>query len=164
MAIRKKPANIDIGFNVNKQRYTVGGDLDKVIELDTSDLNIVNRLSKAVPELNKLTDKWEKANESAEALSTAEDADSALKHSKEFSDNMDAMEKAVRQILDDIFDSPVADTILGNTSAFSPVNGYYKFEHIINSLVKCYEQNIQDEAPKFNARKVEKYINKWIKK
>ena len=74
------------------------------------------------------------------------------------------METEIRSIIDNVFDAEIADKLLGNSSAFSPVNGKFKYEHIIECMLKCYEQQIQDEAPKFNARKVQKYTNKYIRK
>ena len=170
MAVKKTTSstqfdgNIDLGFSVKKKRFTVGGDPNLVIEFDPTDLGVANRLSKALPEFNKLNDKWAELNDSAEKLVDTESVEDAESTAAEFSTKFDELEKRVRDIIDEVFDGEVADKLLGNSSSFSPVNGYFKYEHIITAMLNCYEKQIQDEAPKFNSRKVTKYTHKYIKK
>lgn len=172
MAITKKPkeednnvfaGNLDLGFT-NKKKFTVGGDPNKVIEFDPSDIGVANRLAKSLPRMQELADKWEKLNTSAESIKAGDDDEAVLSATKEFSDNYEELETSMRDIIDDVFDAKVADTLLGNTSAFSPVNGKFKYEHVIEAMLKCYEQQIQDEAPKFRARNMGKYSGKYLKK
>lgn len=172
MAINKKSTtdtpvngNIDLGFSPKKKRFSVGGDPNIIIEFDPSDLGVVSRLSKAIPRFNALQSRWEEINNLAENSQNVDEDSDVLETAKAFSDKLDGIEKEVRDIIDEVFDGEVADKLLGNSSAFSPVNGLFKYEHIITAMLKCFEQNIQDEAPKFNARKVsQKYTHKYIKK
>lgn len=162
--------NIDLGFSTKKKRFSVGGDPNVVIEFDPSDLGVANRLSKALPKFKELEDEWKDLNAEAESLETTniedeQGAETAKTTIESISIKLDKLEKDVRDLLDNVFDSAVADKLLGNSSAFSPVNGYLKYEHIITAMLKCFEQHVQDEAPKFNARKVtQKYTHKYIKK
>ena len=87
-----------------------------------------------------------------------------LKIQKIFQQSFDKLEKDVRELIDYVFDAEIADALLGNSSSFSPVNGYFKYEHIITAMLNCFEQNVKDEAPKFNKRNVQKHTNKYIKK
>ena len=170
MAVNKKaiPAgldgNIDLGYSTKKKRFSVGGDPNNVIEFDPSDLGVANRLSKALPEFKKLNEEWEELNKSAESYENAEDEEAIVGAAEDFSNKFDSIENKVRKIIDEVFDSEVASKLLGNSSSFSPVNGYFKYEHIITAMLNCYEKQIQDEAPKFNARKTTKYTHKYIKK
>ena len=156
--------NIDLGYSIKKKRFSVGGDVNNVVELDTSDLSVANRLSKSMKDFKELEEKWNALNESADTIVETEDVDVAMKSTEEFSKQFDELESRIRDLIDFVFDSQVADKCLGNSSAFSPVNGYFKYEHIITALLNCYEQQIKDEAPKFNSRKISKYTNKYIKK
>ena len=170
MAVKKKDntnevaGNIDLGFSTEKKRFSVGGDVNNIIELDTSDLGVANRLSKSLSTFKELEDKWKALNESADKVSNADDVDAAMSSAEEFSKQFDEIDKKMRELIDKAFDSEVADKCLGNSSAFSPVNGFFKYEHIITALLNCYEQQIKDEAPKFNARKINKYTHPYIKK
>lgn len=170
MAVKKTTSstqfdgNVDLGFSVSKKKFTVGGDPNLIIEFDPSDLGVANRLSKALPEFSKLNEEWEKLNSSAEKFIESASEEEAIQASNEFSSKFDELETAIRKIIDEVFDGDVADKLLGNSSSFSPVNGYFKYEHIITAMLNCYEKQIQDEAPKFNSRKVQKYTHKYIKK
>lgn len=158
--------NINLGFSINKKRFSVGGDTSKIIEFDPSDIGVANRLSKSMSKFKELENKWQQLNESATKLSESntDDLDTAIDDTKDFSEKFDKLESEIKNIIDYVFDSDVADKLLGNSSAFSPVNGYFKYEHIIQAMLNCYEQSIKDEAPKFNARKVNTYTHKYIKK
>lgn len=155
--------NIDLGFSTNKKRFSVGGDTSKIIEFDPSDIGVANRLAKSMSKFKELENQWIELNESANKISENSD-EINTDDTEDFSKKFDNLEKSIKEIIDYVFDGDVADKLLGNSSAFSPVNGLFKYEHIINAMIKCYEKNIQDEAPKFDARKVNTYAHKYIKK
>lgn len=158
--------NIDLGFSTNKKRFSVGGDTSKIIEFDPSDIGVANRLSKSMSRFKALDTQWQQLNESATKVSegNTDDLDATIDDTKDFSEKFDKLENEIKDIINYVFDGDVADKLLGNSSAFSPVNGFFKYEHIITAVLNCYEQNIKDESPKFNSRKVNTYTHKYIKK
>lgn len=171
MAVKKAvpqgfDGNLDLGYSVKKKRFSVGGDPNLVVEFDPTDLGVANRLSKAIPQFNELNAKWDKLNSVAESVQDMDDTQEteAISTMDDFSKQFDDIEQSVRKIIDEVFDAEVADKLLGNSSSFSPVNGFFKYEHIITALLNCYEKHIQDEAPKFNSRKTQKYTHKYIKR
>lgn len=173
MAVKNKQipegldGNINLGYSVKKKRFSVGGDPNLVIEFDPSDLGVTSRLSKALPKFNELNDKWDELNtvaEKAQDLEESDDMGEALSTANDFSRQFDEIEKDVRKLIDEVFDAEISDKLLGNSCSFSPVNGFFKYEHIITALLNCYEKHIQDEAPKFNSRKTQKYTHKYIKR
>lgn len=173
MAVKKNTVpqgldgNLDLGYSVKKKKFSVGGDPNLVIEFDPSDLGVANRLSKAIPQFNALNDKWEALNAAAQDVQGLDEDDSmeeALTAVNDFSKQFEEIENEIRRLIDEVFDAEIADKLLGNSSSFSPVNGFFKYEHIITAMLNCYEKQIQDEAPKFNSRKTQKYTYKYIKK
>lgn len=158
--------NIDLGFSTTKKRFSVGGDTSKIIEFDPSDIGVANRLSKSMSKFKELDTQWQQLNESATKLSedNTDDLNTTIDDTREFSEKFDKLENEIKDIINYVFDGDVADKLLGNSSAFSPVNGFFKYEHIITAMLNCYEQTIKDEAPKFNCRKVNTYTHKYIKK
>lgn len=155
----------NITFEVNtREKFFVDGDENRVIELDVNDVNLVNRLTDAVPKMKELDKRWTELNKSANAIQIGEDVAENLEEVNNFSATFKSIETEIRTILDDTFDSPgMSDTILGTTSAFSPANGKFKYEQIIDVLVGLYETNIKKEAEKFNRTKVKKKTAKYIK-
>ena len=83
------------------------------------------------------------------------------------------MEKAVtflrkiddemRSIIDYIFDAPVSAVCADSGSMYDPINGQFRYEHIINTLGNLYEVELSSEMDKVSAR-VQKHTNKYTKK
>lgn len=146
-------ANINFGFDTKKS-FTIDGDENRVIYLDTADVGIVKRFNDSISQINELEKKWEKLTD----MSTDNEGDYV-----DFTTLFAEVERDIRDIIDRIFDSPVSDTILGNSSAFSPVGGNYKFEQIINTLIGLYEADIKNEADKINKAHISKHTAKYTK-
>lgn len=161
-------SNINLNITT-RQRFTIDNDKSRVIELDTHDLALVNRLSESVKRINALKEDWEKLEKMANIPDDVEisedDVDDALlKEVADFSDQFAVIEAKMRDIVDYIFDCPgLCQTVVGNASIFSPVNGAYKFEQIIDVLTGLYEDSIEKEAKKINKQKVEAKTSKYIR-
>lgn len=160
----------NINLNINtKQKFTIDGDRRRVVELDTHDLALVNRLSESIKKMNALKDEWEKLgnlSEVSENVEVAEDEvdEALLKEVADFSDQFAVVEAKMRSIIDYIFDCEgLCQTVLGGASIFSPVNGAYKFEQIIDVFTGLYEDTIEAEAKKINKRTVEAKTSKYIR-
>ena len=54
-----KTINIELGIN-SKQRFSIDGDPDRIIELDTKDFAIADRFARAVDRMVELERKWGK--------------------------------------------------------------------------------------------------------
>ncbi len=154
-----------ITFKVEtREKFFIDGDENRAIELDINDVNLVNRLTDAIPKMQALDKRWSELNVAANAMKTGDNVEENLEEINKFSSTFKSIETEIRAILDDTFDSPgMSDTILGTTSAFSPVNGKFKYEQIIDVLVGLYENSIKREAEKFNRTKVRNKTAKYIK-
>lgn len=153
----------NITFNVEtREQFMIDGDENRVIELDIHDINLVNRLTDAIPKMQSLEKRWNALQEASNALDETKEVEESLEDVNKFSSTFKGIEAEMRTILDDTFDSPgMSDTILGGTSAFSPINGKFKYEQIIDVLVRLYEANIRKEAEKFNREKVKNKTAKY---
>lgn len=162
-------SNINLNISTRK-KFTIDGDATRVIELDIHDLALVTRLSDSLQRMDALTAEWEKlgnmvGNSTVDDVEDDTAVDVIIKESKDFSDQFNLIETEMRNIIEFIFDCDgMCKTILGNSSVFSPVNGKYKYEQIIDVLTGLYEDSIEKEAKKINARKVEAKTSKYIKK
>ena len=163
--------NINLNITTRK-KFTIDNDKSRVIELDTHDLALVNRLSESIKRMDALKDDWEKLEKTTSASEDVELSvelsddvdDTLLKEVTDFSDQFAIIEAKMRDIVDYIFDCPgLCQTIVGNASIFSPVNGAYKFEQIIDVLTGLYEDSIEKEAKKINKQKVEAKTSKYIR-
>ena len=114
-ATRKKRFHINRGTGV-------GG----VLELNTSDMNVITRLEQLYPRLQKLSQEAS----TKQLLTEAGDEKSLTKLSQALS----TIDSQMRQIVDDIFDSNVSEVCAPDGSMFDPFNGEFRYEHIIEVL------------------------------
>ena len=142
---------IDIDLSVTrKKRFRIDGDDSRIIELNTSDMTILNRLDESERRLKALA-------ESANVDLTGEDETDGAVVTR-----LLATDKEMRDIIDYLFDSPIADICAPDGSMYDPFNGKYRFEHILETLFTLYEQNISDEIKKMR-KNVRKHTDKYTK-
>ena len=148
MAVKQNNvANIDLTIT-NKKKFTIDGDANRVIELNTSDMSIMSRLYDSYPKLDDL---------GVRAMSIA---DSEPKEAVETLKEVDA---DMRKLINYIFDSDIADTCAPDGTMYDMFNGEFRFEHIVGKLVSLYENNM-DKEYKLMVKKVKKHTDKYTGK
>ena len=149
--------NVDIA-PIKKKRFSINGNLQNMLELNVSDINIVQRLNKALKQLNKLQE---------DAVATSKkiaDADMENDDSLEVvSQELENIDNKMRELVDFIFNAPVSQTCAKDGSMYDMFKGAFRYEHIIESLMKLYESNIKLEYSQMRSR-VSKHTNKYTKK
>ena len=147
---------IDIDLSaIKKQRFRINGDNSKILELNTSDMGIATRLKEAYPRLNTLMD------DVADKFSNMPDdidEDAITK----FGDAIEEIDKKMRVELDYIFNSNVSEICGADGSMWDPIDGAFRYEHIIDKLSKLYENNLDKEFMNMKRRvetKTGKYAN-----
>ena len=146
---------IDLSIpEVKKTRFRINGDNDKILELNTTDPNILPRLNKGYKELIKLTEKVSSLNYSENG---GEDENDKLSKALE---DIDAQ---MKEKLDYIFDSNVGEILGGNSSMYSIRDGMFRFETVIETLGNLYEQDFNKEFEAMRKR-VGKHTSKYTKK
>lgn len=160
---------VDLDFSpIRKKRFRIDGDDDRILELNTSDMNIVTRLSEADPKLKEIQttvaqlqatldettkDDTEQADGEGEK-STRSIAKVAVKLRK--------ADEEMRKLLDYIFDAPVSEVCSPSGNMYDPIGGEFRYEHIMNILINLYEDNLREETKKISAR-AQKYTSKYHK-
>ena len=146
---------IDLDLSViRKKRFRINNDDSKILELNTSDMTVVTRLDEVYGKLEELVENAKKVAEETG------DTDSEL---TKMSNQLKAIDKDMRDLVDYIFNAPVSKICADDGSMYDPFNGTYRFEHIIDTLTKLYEQNLNSEYKKMRAR-VTKHTAKYTKK
>lgn len=144
---------IDISMPaIKRKRIRINGDDSSILELNTSDMMITARLEDAYPKLNALLSKAAELSDEAE-LGEGEDIIS------KFNTSMKEIDSQMRELVDYIFDAEVSKVCCGAGSMYDPFNGSFRYEIILETLFKLYEENLNKE---FQALK--KKVNKYAKK
>ena len=143
---------------IKKKRFRINGDNNRILELNTSDLNILSRLTTAYDRLqNYMT-------EVGKILSGLPDDELTEDVQRVAAEQLKAIDANMRKELDYIFDAPVSKVCDDGGSMYDPYEGAFKFEHIIEAVLKLYERNLDSEFSKIRKRvssKTSKYTKKY---
>lgn len=152
--------DVDLGF-VEKKRFRINGDYNRMLELNVSDLNIAARLKKGYPQLKALLEEAQKKINDI----PLDDGDNA-KALNEIADALTDIDNKMRAIIDTIFDTNASEVCAPSGNMFDPVNGQYRFERIIDTLSSLYSTGLEEEFNKIKNRvntKTSKYTSKYHK-
>lgn len=154
--IKNQPAkitnNIDLSIT-ERQRFSINNDPNRAVFLNISDAGIVARVKEGYPKLMAIVDKVQKA------MSNDDDSDEALDNLVK---SLEVADKEMRELMDEIFDSKVSDACAPDGTMYDLFNGRFRFEIILESLVKLYTTNMDNEIDALK-KKAEKYTKKYHK-
>ena len=142
-----------------KRVFRIDGDNNRVISLDVSDMNILVRMDEVYPDIQKLAleaqDKLAKSK-----IEKDEDDNSPL---TDISRILKEIDQAMREKLNYIFASEIADACEPTGNMYDMTNGEFRFEHIMDVLSSLYVNNINAEVKKMQER-VKKHTAKYANK
>jgi len=140
---------------IQKERFRINGDNSKILELNTSDANIITRLEKGYAELTKLAAEVQEMD--------FDDEKGNEREFKKLSKNLKTIDDKMREQIDYIFDSNVSEVCAGNASMIDPINGKFRWEHIIEALGDLYAGSFRDEFARMQTN-IEKRTKKYTGK
>lgn len=144
--------NLNFGMPKRK-KFSIDGDENRVIELDTGDTGIMGRWS-AVQE-------W--IEQAAQELETLADAGKSEEQAASASKRFAEINAGAREKLNFLFDTDVCTPIAGNGALIRMVEGEPLFMRIIDTILPLYEADIKVEYEK-SKRRIEKHTAKYAAK
>lgn len=139
--------------SIAKKRFTIDGDSNRVLELNTSDLGMVTRLTELYPKLDELE------KEVANITSDSADTDDTV---NEFGKALKDIDLKMRSIIDEIFDSNVCEVCSPHGNMFDPIDGKFRYEHIVDTLSPLYTNTITKEFDKVS-KSMSAHTSKYTK-
>ena len=153
----------DISLDViRKKKFRIDGDNDRILELNTSDLMVLNRIEDSYPRLVKLGNKASHLQVSEQIKSEDGTIDESIKI-KDISQTLREIDSEMRDIIDYIFDADVSAKCVPHGSMFDPFNGELTYEHVMDTIAKLYETNLDKEFEAMKKR-VQKHTSKYTGK
>lgn len=150
----------DINLSViRKKRFRIDGDDSRILELNTSDLNILARLREAYPKLVTLANDAFAQIPEVDVQPESYDFMTDEGTTKVIEALKDADEK-MRELMDYIFDSNISELCAPSGSMYDPLNGKFRFEHILDTLANLYEADVSAELNRISSR-VKKHTSKY---
>lgn len=141
---------IDLDLSVTKRkRFRFDHDDNRIVDLNTSDMNIIGRMTESYPKLEELQQRASKLMDGIKTDSDEEDNEaSVVADMRTVSDRLKDIDKDMRDLIDFMFDAPVSQAAAPDGSMYDPYNGSFRFEYIIAVLMTQYEKNLQTEFNK----------------
>lgn len=146
--------DVDLSI-IKKKRFRINGDNSKILELNVSDMGIVSRLNDSYPKLMSLQDK-------VAALANMNEGVDDMELLSTTASKLTEIDGEMRETIDFIFQSNVSEICGSEGSMYDPIEGTFRYEHIISTLVRLYENNLDAEFKKMKER-VSKHTAKYTK-
>ena len=150
--MNQKVVDFDLSLS-EKKRIRIDGDDNRVIELNTSDMGIIERIDSLADKMSEL---------STEYIDTKFDDNLDEKEeTKEIISRIKGIDTKMREIIDNLFQSKISDICVPNGTMFDMFNGQFMYEILIDRLLTLYADTIQDETQKVITR-MRKHTDKYI--
>ena len=147
---------VDVDLSIiKKKKFRINGDNSKILELNISDMGILSRLDESYSRLIELQDKVANLAEMSGEANDREILSSTAKKLNEIDEEM-------RDLLDYIFQSNVPEICGSEGSMYDPIEGTFRYEDIISTLTKLYENNLNSEFAKIK-KNISKHTAKYTK-
>ena len=154
---------IDLDLSVTKKKkFRFDKDDNRIVEINTSDMNLMQRVSEAYPKLQELQTKASKLTEGIDVENT-ESEHAAIEDITTMAERLSAVDAEMRELLDYMFDAPVSAAAAPSGSMYDPFNGSFRYEHIITAVMKQYEDNLQSEFSKME-KQLKKHTDKYTRR
>ena len=152
METTNKTFDFDLSLS-QKKRIRIDGDDSRVIELNVSDMGIIERF-------NQLSDKMSKLSTEYVDVKFDENLDEK-QETEEVINRIKIIDSKMREIVDDLFQSKVSDVCVPDGTMFDMFNGIFMYEILIERLLTLYTDNIEKETKK-TLNRMRKYTDKYI--
>jgi hypothetical protein len=154
---------IDLDLSVTKKKkFRFDKDDNRIVEINTSDMNLMQRVSEAYPRLQELQTKASKLTEGLD-VENIESESAAIEDITTMAERLSAVDTEMRELLDYMFDAPVSAAAAPSGSMYDPFNGSFRYEHIITAVMKQYEDNLQSEFSKME-KQLKKHTDKYTRR
>jgi len=154
---------IDLDLSVTKKKkFRFDKDDTRIVEVNTSDMNLMQRVSEAYPKLQELQTRASKLTEGLDVENT-ESESAAINDITTMAERLSAVDTEMRELLDYMFDAPVSAAAAPSGSMYDPFNGSFRYEHIITVVMKQYEDNLQSEFGKME-KQLKKHTDKYTRR
>lgn len=142
--------NIDLAIR-SKEKFTINGNENDVIELNTADVGITARYAKVIPRINQFIEDVDNLDLDLDTDPTGE----------KFSSEWDRINDEIKDVINFVYDYDVCSVCAKSGSMFDLMGGQFRFEVIMETLFNLYDTTITDETKKLSKR-IQKHTDKYM--
>lgn len=159
MSTQQNSNVIDIEIkSLKKKRFRINGDDNSVLEINTSDMGIVTRLSELYPKLQELADKASMLGIDDEET---DDEDVLRMRVDKLGAQLKEIDTEMRDYIDKLFDANVSEVCAPYGTMFDVVDGQLRYDDVIDTISELLMDNISKEVSDFK-KKMEKVAKKYV--
>lgn len=148
----------NINFDEGYKEFTINNDENRIIKFNPSDIGILSRFDKASKIIN---DKMNVIDNDVE-LNTDGSVKNTQKNYEEAVELVNNINELIKEQINYIFASDVADIVFGLQSPISTVKGKPLFERFINAAYSFIEKDIKEEQ-KESLKRMKEYQKEYKK-
>ena len=140
---------IKLNYDDGYKNIQLGDDPNRVIKINPTDMKFINRLSNIDKAVEKIQDKYGNID-----LNTISDLQNLDQDNPDFnklraaSNNVEELEKAMRELINDMFGYDICAIVFGDDWCISPANGQPRYVNFIN----CITEYIVSETGKLKGK------------
>lgn len=154
---------IDLDLSVTKKKkFRFDKDDSRIVEVNTSDMNLMERVNVAYPKLQTLQEKAAKITDGLSINGESNEVD-AIADMATMADRLHEVDTEMRNLIDYMFDAPVSTAAAPDGSMYDPFGGSFRYEHIIAIMMKQYEDNLQSEFKQME-KQLKKHTDKYTRR
>ena len=147
---------IDIDLSaLRKKRIRIDGDDNKIVEINVSDMGVINRLQEAYDRLISLANTYNLQEEESNAEEVDDDFDV-----RKTVETLRTLDEEMRKLVDFVFQANVSEVCASDGTMADPINGQFRFEYIIEKFLAVYDKNFTEEFRKMS-KNVKKRTSKY---
>lgn len=138
---------------IRKKVIRIDGDDNRILRLNTSDMNLVTRMSEVYPKLQALAD---------EAGKELPKSDNVQEEMSMMAEQLTTIDKQMRDLMDELFDEKVSEVCAPSGNMYDIIGGGFRYEFILEALLNLYSDNIEEESKKIQKR-IKSHTDKYVK-
>ena len=154
--LNKNAIDIDL-TPIKRTPIRINSSNDRIVYLNTTDIGIVSRLSELYPKLEELQQQFNSLE-----VKFDENNDITEDSFSEVGKAVKEIDEKMREYVDEIFDSNVSEVCAPDGNMFDPINGYYRFEYIIDALSNVYSEELEANIKK-RRENIGRHTSKYTK-
>lgn len=149
-------ANLNINLTgASRKKYTIDGDENRVLEINTTDLGVISRLTEVEADIEKVIEEFSN-DQSKFDFENLDDLKLASQKLKE-------VDVFIREKLDYLFDTNFSEVCAPHGTMLDPIDGSLRFTYLIEVMADVYTDSLS-EALKKRADTMQKHTKKYVKK
>lgn len=144
----------NLSFDDGFISLTINNDPNRVISFNPADMGILERISKSIDVIEKVT------NDNQD-IKLKNDG-TPLEELANIAETVNKVDKTIKEQINYIFNSNISDAVFGNQSALSLCKGVPLWESFLLTIIPVIEEEVMKEKKK-SAERIKKYTKQVVK-